>query len=109
MPRTATKPAASVDLGARLAAMEERVAELEDQDRVRAAELAEDAIERLIGRVMPPEARGHLRAARKEQLLAARSFIDHWIERLDRPPAPRSTRGRRSGRTPRRRESISLE
>jgi hypothetical protein len=105
MPKTSTDTV--VDLGARLATIEERLAELEDQERAHAAELAEDAIERLIGRVMPPDARAHLRAARKEQLLAARAFIDHWIERLDRPPAAR--RSRRPSRAPRRRESIPLE
>jgi len=41
-----------------------------------------------------------MRAARREQLLAARSFIDHWIDRLDRKPAANERR---------RRESITLE
>jgi hypothetical protein len=97
------------DLAARLATLEERLAELEREDWVGAVGRAEDAIDRLVGRVLPADARGHLRAARKEQLLAARSFIDHWIERLDRPPAPRRAAGRRAARTPRRRESIILE
>jgi hypothetical protein len=105
MPRT-TAP--KNDVAARLAAMEQRLAELEDQDRANAAEMAEDAIERVVARIFPAEARTHMRAARKEQLLAVRSFIDHWIERVDRPPAPRRRR-RRPAAAPRRRESIPLE
>ena len=41
-----------------------------------------------------------MRAARKEQLLAARSFLDHWIDRLDRKPLPKERK---------RKESIPLE
>jgi hypothetical protein len=82
------------DLEAQLAAMEERLQALEQRD---------DAEPRGLGRLwndlFPPEVRTHMRAARKEQLLAARAFIDHWIDRVDREPAP----------TRRRRESISLE
>jgi hypothetical protein len=40
-----------------------------------------------------------MRAARKEQLLAARAFLDHWIDRLDREPDEALPR----------RESISLD
>jgi hypothetical protein len=40
-----------------------------------------------------------LRTARKEQLLAARAMLDHWIARIDRAPEERI----------RRRESIKLE
>lgn len=47
--------------------------------------------------LLPAEARAHLRAARKEQLLAARAVLDHWIEREER------------GGRPRRRESIKVE
>ena len=111
MPRTsrAAAPADQADvLTARLATLEARLAELEGQERANAAELAEDAIDKMVTRFMPAEARAHMRAARKEQLLAARSFIDHWIERLDRPPTP-AKRARRAGNTPRRRESIPLE
>jgi hypothetical protein len=97
------------DIGARLEAMEARLAELEEGGDGRFAARAEYAVERLMGSMLPPEARGHMRAARKEQLLAVRSFIDHWIERLDRPPEPRKRRSRRSSAPPRRRESIPLE
>lgn len=114
MPRSsATRSSATADpdgeVAARVARLEARLAEFEEKERAGAAELAEDAIDRMVSRFMPPEARRHLRAARKEQLLAARSFIDHWIERLDRPPAAPARRARRSGSTPRRRESIPLE
>jgi len=81
------------ELAARIAMLEERLAELEAMDR------PEDPFERLLGGFLPVESRDHLRAARKEQLLAARAFIDHWIERMDRKPAERR----------RRRESIALE
>lgn len=89
MPRTSQ----DAELAARIAELEERLAELEARDR------GEDPFERLMTGVLPPATRGHLRAARKEQLLAARAFIDHWIERIDQ--APKQPR--------RRRESIPLE
>ncbi len=92
--RTRPSPSPEGDLTARIAHLEERLAELEAQ------EAASDPLERLLGDRIPPEVRDHMRAARKEQLLAARSFIDHWIERLDRKPMPRERR---------RRESITLE
>lgn len=43
--------------------------------------------------VVPPETREHLRAAGREQLLAVRSLLDHWIGRLrDEPEKSESTR-----------------
>lgn len=81
------------DLGARLAVLEQRLADLESR------EVEGGGLEAMIARLFPPEARGHLRSARKEQLLAARAMLDHWIARLDRAPAERV----------RRRESINLE
>jgi hypothetical protein len=81
------------ELVARIAVLEERLTELEARDR------REDPLERWLGTLLPGDSRDHLRKARREQLLAARSLIDHWIERIDRKPAePR-----------RRRESITLE
>ena len=81
------------DLQARIAILEERLAELEARDQ------EEEGLEPLFGRLFPSEARRHMRAARKEQLLAARAFLDHWIDRIEREPADRL----------RRRESIKLE
>ncbi len=80
------------DLLARLVEIETRIADME-------ARWEEPGVGSLVRRLVPPEARRHLRAARKEQLLAARAFLDHWIDRLEREPEPR----------PRRRERIELE
>lgn len=41
----------------------------------------------LMDQVFPPETRQHLRAARKEQLLAFRSLLDKWIARMDEEKA----------------------
>ena len=41
--------------------------------------------------VFPAQTRTHMKAAGREQLLAARSYLDHWITKLDEktpPPAP---------------------
>lgn len=76
------------DLLERLGELEGRIAEVE-------ARQEEPGVGSLVRRLVPPEARLHLRAARKEQLLAARAFIDHWIDRLDREPSPRLRRHER--------------
>jgi hypothetical protein len=81
------------ELTARIAMLEQRLAELEEGD-------VDRPFERLLAEMFPPEVRQHMRSARKEQLLAARSFLDHWIDRLDRKPMPKERR---------RRESITLE
>ncbi len=83
----------SPDLAARLAVIEERLAAMEQHGQ------EAEGLEPVLARLFPTEVRGHLRAARKEQLLAVRSLIDHWIDRLERAPAERV----------RRRESIKLE
>lgn len=38
---------------------------------------------------LPKETRDHLRAARREQLLAMRSLLDQAIERLEKPEKPK--------------------
>lgn len=93
-PRKAAGGAVDAELTERIAALEARLSELESQGG------SDDPLDRLFGELVPTEVRGHLRAARKEQLMAARSFLDHWIERLDRKAMPRERR---------RRESITLE
>ena len=90
-----------MELTERLAALERRLAEVE----ARAAEAEARAggpiglMDAVFAAVLPAEARGHLRAARKEQLLAVRSLVDTWIERVDR----------KADEPRRRHESIHLE
>lgn len=43
--------------------------------------------ELLLGRQVPPEAREHLRNARREALLGVRAMVDHALTRLDEKPA----------------------
>ena len=52
----------------------------------------EEAFWALVHRVFPDEARKHLRTASREQLLAARIYIDKWIARLDDEPEPEEPR-----------------
>ena len=66
------------DMKARIAELEQRLADLERRAR------GEKRVSGLIQELIPPEVRSHLKAARREQLMAARSFLDHWIERIDR-------------------------
>lgn len=71
----------------RIAELEERLERLEE--RRSAAERSRSAM----NTVVPSETRQHLRAAGREQLLAVRSLLDHWIGRLrdepDKPDNPR--------------------
>jgi hypothetical protein len=62
-------------LEARIKELEARLARLE-----RPADRIGDQIETVIRTVVPDETRGHMRAAWREQLMALRSFLDHWIE-----------------------------
>lgn len=78
------------ELQSRIEGLEERIREMERRD--------EQSIDRMIRRFVPDDVREHLRHAQKEQLMAVRTMLDHWIARTDRPVE-----------TPRRRESISVE
>jgi hypothetical protein len=82
------------DLEAQLAELEQRLAAVEARE-----EREPRGLVGLWREMFPPEARKHMRTARKEQLLAARAFLDHRIERLEKEPADALPR----------RESISLE
>lgn len=78
--------------GDRTAELEQRIAELErrspramlDQGRTG----LEEAFWAVVQTAFPGEARKHLRAATREQLLAARVYLDRWIEGLDEGAAP---------------------
>ncbi|HEV2009701.1 MAG TPA: hypothetical protein VGS17_01560 [Candidatus Limnocylindria bacterium] len=73
-------------LEARITELEARLARLE-----RPADRLGDQIENVIRTVVPDETRTHMHAAWREQLLALRSFLDHWIDAdaRDRPGARR--------------------
>jgi hypothetical protein len=68
----------------RLERMERRVDELDQ--RAGAMERAIDTAMRqsraAMDTIVPDEARRHMRAAWRENLLAVRSMIDHWADRL---------------------------
>ncbi len=77
----------SGDQADRIVELEQRVEQLEWQRRAR------DRSQAVLRSLIPDETRGHLRAAAREQLLAIRSLLDHWIGRLgERPEERRSER-----------------
>ncbi len=64
--------------------LESRIAELESRLRRRERrEGAETAFWALMHNVFPEETRKHMKAAGREQLLAARAYLDHWIAKLE--------------------------
>jgi hypothetical protein len=70
----------------RNAQMEARIADLERKLRGgERRETMETAFWAVMHNVFPAETRKHMKAAGREQLLAARSYLDHWIKRLDQP------------------------
>ena len=68
------------ELEQRIADLEKRIAELQ-------ADSTPGGLFALMDQIFPQETRAHLRAARKEQLLAFRSILDKWISRLDEEKA----------------------
>ena len=50
-------------------------------------ESVETAFWALMREVFPAQTRTHMHAAGREQLLAARSYLDHWIAKLDEKAA----------------------
>jgi hypothetical protein len=65
------------ELDARVSELEARLREMERREH------KVDPMRRIVSELFPSEARDHMRAARKEQLLAVRSFLDHWIEKIE--------------------------
>jgi uncharacterized coiled-coil protein SlyX len=66
---------------------EDRIAELEQ--RMAQLEKRASAIEksrRAMSGAVPDQTRQHMRNAGREQLMALRTLLDHWIGRIDRPP-----------------------
>ena len=71
----------------RAAQLEQRIADLERRTprgmMQEGRSGLEEAFWAVMSNVFPEEARTHLRKAGREQLLAARVYLDRWIERLD--------------------------
>ena len=79
-----------MDDRARTEELESRISVLERREKGtnNRREGIETAFWALMREVFPAQTRTHMRAAGREQLLAARSYLDHWIAKLDEKPAP---------------------
>jgi len=68
----------------RMQKLEQRMDELDRRSTSmeRAMEKAMDRSRAAMNSMLPSETRRHLRAAGREQLLAVRSLLDHWVERM---------------------------
>jgi hypothetical protein len=76
----------------RTAELEQRIAELERRSSWRSTvdegrSGVETAFWAAVHSLFPEEARKHLKVAGREQLLAARVYLDKWIARLDEEEA----------------------
>ena len=69
--------ASNDDLEARIADLERRLPRGERRESV------ETAFWAIMRNIFPSETRSHMKAAGREQLLAARSYLDHWIAKMD--------------------------
>ena len=67
----------TANLLARIDALERRNPPSERRDTM------ETAFWAVMRNLFPGETRKHMKAAGREQLLAARSYLDHWIEKMD--------------------------
>jgi hypothetical protein len=67
----------TADLLARIDALERRVPLGERRESM------ETAFWAVMRNLFPGETRKHMKAAGREQLLAARSYLDHWIAKMD--------------------------
>ena len=72
------------------AELEQRIADIEKRIAELSAEATPGGVFTLMDQVFPPETRQHLRAARREQLIAFRTLLDKWIARMDEEkPTPK--------------------
>lgn len=70
--------------------LEQRIADLEKRLADLQTEATPGGLFALMDQIFPAETRAHMRAARKEQLLAFRSLLDKWIARIDEEkPSPK--------------------
>jgi hypothetical protein len=82
--------ASQADLEARITDLERRMPRGERRESV------ETAFWAIMRNIFPSETRSHMKAAGREQLLAARSYLDHWIAKMDTEPAEEKASTRES-------------
>ena len=82
--------ARTAELEARLADLERRVPRSTSDEGGKSG--FETAFWALMHTVFPEEARKHLKVAGREQLMAARVYLDRWITRLDEQEAEKASR-----------------
>lgn len=72
----------------RLEQIERRMDELDQRESAmeRTMDKALARSRAAVGHIVPGETRRHLRAAWRENILAARSMLDHWAEHLNEGP-----------------------
>jgi hypothetical protein len=78
-----------VELERRIAELERRLAAADR--RTGMVDSTQTAFWAVVHRLFPEDARRHMKAATREQLLAARTYIDRWIsglENAEESPAP---------------------
>lgn len=83
----------TAELEARIADLEARLRRGDRRDSI------ETAFWALMHNVFPDETRKHMKAAGREQLLAARAYLDHWVGKM----------GEAAEAEPRERETIEVE
>jgi hypothetical protein len=68
----------------RLERLEQRLDEMDQRNRAmeRALDKAMDRSRQAMDVIVPHDTRKHLRAAGREQLLALRSLIDFWVDKM---------------------------
>jgi hypothetical protein len=82
--------ARTAELEARLADLERRVPRSTSDDGGRSG--FETAFWAAMHGIFPEDARKHLKVATREQLMAARVYLDRWIARLDEEDAEKPSR-----------------
>ena len=82
--------ARTAELEARIADLERRVPRPSTDEGGRSG--FETAFWAMMHTIFPEEARKHLKVAGREQLMAARVYLDRWITRLDEQEAEKASR-----------------
>ena len=68
--------------------VQDRIADLEARlQRMEKERSMSSRSHSLVGRIVPPEASTHFRAASREHLMGVRALVDHWIRQIDQQEA----------------------